>query len=543
MKENKFSDDKHFVKSIMSCNDPELLKDVVFHLKNLNHKLNDIIDELSEPPSSTAPVMSIAKNGCALVRMPNGRSPLLVKISKDVDKNLIKPGMWAYLSNKNILYDIASEEGISFFSGKTATVKSILNKHEILVSLNGDREFDDENDISNGLVQVTLFNGIQVSKGDKVLVDQAYSIAHQKITDNGKRLSDYNFIKNYLLEDDEYVLWEDVKGLSEQKESLERRLLRSFIRKLKTGNHSKKTPQGVLFSGPSGGGKTFLARAIVNRIISIAVESDIPLVTDDFLFIKVKDVKNKFYGESERIINKIFEEASKIAKEEAKCVIIFIDEIDSFLSGSRNSDYLNSSSADRSILGEFLKLMDDLPPTVMVIGTTNSADILDFAIERRFPLKLNIPKPDRNSFIEITMHYANDVDSKSRHLSHSLADHIFSCQKKNQILELLLTNGERVPVFLKDFFRTNGALVERLFTQFKSEMEYRIETGDTQVDVNYLLQLADEDYRDFISSNIITLSNYRNYIDLDISRDNEVKEIKQMQAPVNNKYKYMRICK
>ena len=71
-------------------------------------------------------------------------------------------------------------------------------------------------------------------------------------------------------------------------------------------------PKGVLLHGPPGTGKTRLARAVAN-------ESDA-----SFFTINGPEIMGSAYGESERRLREVFEEAAKAAPS-----IVFIDEIDS----------------------------------------------------------------------------------------------------------------------------------------------------------------------------------------------------------------------
>lgn len=78
-------------------------------------------------------------------------------------------------------------------------------------------------------------------------------------------------------------------------------------------------------------------------------------------------------------------------------MVIFIDEIEVLL-GSRGS-FSQSDFKDTKI-AEFLTAWDGFHKTgssTIVIGATNRKEILDEAILRRLPIKIEIPMPDKNS--------------------------------------------------------------------------------------------------------------------------------------------------
>src|SRR5690606_13434979 len=71
-------------------------------------------------------------------------------------------------------------------------------------------------------------------------------------------------------------------------------------------------PKGVLLHGPPGTGKTRLAQAVAN-------ESDAQFFTNNG-----PEIMGSAYGESEKRLREVFEEATRAAPS-----IVFIDEIDS----------------------------------------------------------------------------------------------------------------------------------------------------------------------------------------------------------------------
>jgi len=120
---------------------------------------------------------------------------------------------------------------------------------------------------------------------------------------------------------------------------------------------------------------------------------------------------SKFYGESEKRIREIFEEAEKNAPS-----IIFIDEIDA-IAPKREDTY---GEVERRMVAQLLATMDGLKSRgkVIVIGATNRPNSLDPALRRpgRFDREISIGvpnKPGRLNVLKIhtrNMPLTKDVD-------------------------------------------------------------------------------------------------------------------------------------
>ncbi|MCB7547741.1 AAA family ATPase, partial [Escherichia coli] len=65
----------------------------------------------------------------------------------------------------------------------------------------------------------------------------------------------------------------------------------------------RKAPKGVLLFGPAGKGKTLIAKAIAHELAAGSGNDGV------FLSVKGPELLNKFVGESERLIRRIFERA------------------------------------------------------------------------------------------------------------------------------------------------------------------------------------------------------------------------------------------
>lgn len=143
-------------------------------------------------------------------------------------------------------------------------------------------------------------------------------------------------------------------------------------------------PKGVLLHGPPGTGKTRLAQAVAN-------ESDA-----SFFTINGPEIMGSGYGESEKRLREVFEEASRSAP-----AIVFIDEVDSI---APKRDRV-PGEAEKRLVAQLLTLMDGLEAraNLVVIAATNRPDALDEALRRpgRFDREIVIGVPDQNGRREI----------------------------------------------------------------------------------------------------------------------------------------------
>ena len=175
---------------------------------------------------------------------------------------------------------------------------------------------------------------------------------------------------------------------------------------------------------------------------------------------------SKFYGESEKRIRDIFEEAEKSAPS-----IIFIDEIDAIAS-KREESY---GEVERRVVSQLLTMMDGLKTRgkVVVIGATNRPNALDPALRRpgRFDREVEINVPDKEGRLAILkIHTRNMPLTKDVNLeelaavTHGFVGADLSALAKEAAMNVLrkllpklkLKEGEEIPKEILESLRINA---------------------------------------------------------------------------------------
>ena len=151
-------------------------------------------------------------------------------------------------------------------------------------------------------------------------------------------------------------------------------------------------PRGLLFIGPPGCGKTYLAKCI-------AAEANV-----NFISLSGSDFHEMFVGVGAGRMKSLFRVARKNSPS-----IVFIDEIDSL--GQKRAKMVNNSE-NNSVLNKLLVEMDGFEnnDNVLLIGATNRHDTLDDALMRsgRFDRKLVFDKPNVEERRELFELYLKD---------------------------------------------------------------------------------------------------------------------------------------
>ncbi len=177
------------------------------------------------------------------------------------------------------------------------------------------------------------------------------------------------------------VKWGEVGGLEDVKRELQEAVEWPMKYPGLYDKLGHSMPRGILLHGPSGTGKTLLAKAV-------ATQSEA-----NFVSVRGPELLSKWVGESERGIREIF----KRARQSAPCVVFF-DEIDS-ITPIRGAG--GETAVTERVVSQLLTELDGMENMhgVVVLAATNRADMIDPALLRpgRFDKIIQIPLPDKES--------------------------------------------------------------------------------------------------------------------------------------------------
>ena len=199
------------------------------------------------------------------------------------------------------------------------------------------------------------------------------------------------------------ISFADVAGVDEAKQELT-----EVVDFLKNPGKYKamgaRTPKGVLMIGPSGTGKTLLARAT-------AGEAGVP-----FFSMAGSEFMEMLVGVGASRVRDLFSTAKK-----SQPAIIFIDEIDA-IGRQRGSGLMGGHDEREQTLNQILVEMDGFTPNeqLVVMAATNRPDVLDPALIRpgRFDRRVALDMPDvvgREAILTIHARgkpFASNVDWK-----------------------------------------------------------------------------------------------------------------------------------
>ena len=198
----------------------------------------------------------------------------------------------------------------------------------------------------------------------------------------------------------------------------------------------------VLLYGAPGTGKTFAAGALANEL------------KRDLIKLNVPELRNKYYGETEKLLKKAFTEMRQMAVQKPNPPLFLLNEADQLVH-NRISSNSTCGAIENTIQSIILEELETFPG--ILILTTNLESNMDEAFFRRFDLKMKFNLPDLecrrklwNLYLKKEIPGARAIDIELLSQSYSFSGAQIALVVQNACVEAINRKGSDKRLFLTD---------------------------------------------------------------------------------------------
>ncbi|HLC56176.1 MAG TPA: AAA family ATPase [Candidatus Nanoarchaeia archaeon] len=345
--------------------------------------LEEEVNRLREPPYKAGTVLQLGKKTVRLI--VDGGS--FIEVAMPSDKGLsaeirkkLRSGARVILNGAGAIVDYSEFD--KTICGEITTVDEI-NCDRLRVNVRGEPRM-----VLNTLKDVKV--------GDEVQLDLSGLLVTERFDRKKTR---------YVLEKIPQAPWNNIGGLEKAICDIRGEIEEPFLHRDIFNRYGQGPAKGILLYGPPGCGKTMIAKSIAYNLAKLTGNG-----AGHFISVKGPEILDKFVGNSEANIRRIYGAARDEAKESNVPTVVFIDEAESIMK-ARGSGI--STDVYDSIVPQFLAEMSGLNGgdyEVVTVLATNREDIIDPAILRdgRVDIKIRIPRPDRKGAEQIFKIYLKD---------------------------------------------------------------------------------------------------------------------------------------
>lgn len=174
----------------------------------------------------------------------------------------------------------------------------------------------------------------------------------------------------------------------------------TFVRDAKSvdklQSHGLSGRMNLLLSGPPGTGKSLIAGHIASQL------------GKPFFVVRLDSLISSLLGDTAKNIRSTFEYVSSCGG------VLFLDEFDAI---AKLRDDKNELGELKRVVNTLLQSIDALDDNTILLAATNHASLLDSAVWRRFPYKIQLDKPREGLRKELWKHFLNLDDGAQQIIS------------------------------------------------------------------------------------------------------------------------------
>jgi AAA+ superfamily predicted ATPase len=348
----------------------------------------------------------------------------LIKYVDDLEMSIIDKYIYFYMiwktvnGKERVFISVTTEAVFETASERVLYQQQLLDKENFLIEQN-----------LLELVEASFFGETELKLSDKsntILKELGLSILSQ-------RKKNKNIIEPSTIQYKKLFYGETEKNQINMLSSI---LNETKLTEVQNRLLERKLPRGItiLLYGAPGTGKTETA-------LQIAKETNREIYKVD-----ISESKTAWFGESERLVKKIFTDYKEFAKRCEQTPILLFNEADAIISKRKDSSSSGVAQTENTIQNIILEELESFEG--IFFATTNLADNFDAAFDRRFLFKIELQKPDVSIKAKIWQSkLQNVVSSDCEHLAKSFdfsGGQIENIVRKNEMHEII--TGEKANI-------------------------------------------------------------------------------------------------
>jgi proteasome-associated ATPase len=345
-----------------------------------------------------------------------------------------------------------------------------------------------------------------------------------------------------FLEETPSETFDSIGGLDRQIEKLQRSIRLHLFHSEIAGKYCLRRVGSVLLHGPTGTGKTTMARALTHWLGTLSRSG-----RARFMHIKPLELSSMWYSESERNIRNTFRMAREAGDEEPEVpVVMFFDEVDS-IGTARGASLMG---VDDKVLTALMAELDGLESrgNILVVAATNRRNALDPALIREGRLgdvQIEIPRPNMKAASEIfgkhlrlSIPYAvadHGPGEARRYLIQSAVSTIYSPNGNNELVQIGFRDGKRRMVKASELI--SGASIAKIVRiAVENACLREAERGLSGVQVEDIMHGLAEEFECLAKS--LTPANCRLHLS-DLPQDVDVVRVEPVIKRVSHVFQYV----